>query len=236
MMEIRARFERELESLRSDVLKMAGMVEDELTLAISALDSLDAGLANQVVALDEKVNAARFEIERDSVILLTTQQPMAGDLRRIVSVMNIVIDLERMGDQAKGIAKVIPHMFQYPEVPQPAELKSMAAKVQTMLHLVIQAFAQDDIELAQQVAARDDEIDELYAQTFRDVIQRMAAIEDAMQIEATYETLRVARELERFGDLATNIAERVVYSLTGTMVETNIDYELVSPEEDEGAA
>ncbi|MEI2690291.1 MAG: PhoU domain-containing protein [Anaerolineae bacterium] len=116
-MRIRLRFDQQLEELRGDVLKMSRMVEHELQVAMDALENLDTEQARVVFALDNEVNLARFEIEEKCFGLIVTQQPAARDLRSIVTVMNMIIDLERMGDQAKGIAKVVPHMVQSPDIP-----------------------------------------------------------------------------------------------------------------------
>lgn len=222
-MVIRQRFERQLNELREDVLKMGSMVEEELRLALSALSALDTAQAKQVLSYDNAVNGLRYEIEEKCFALIVTQQPAARDLRAIVSVMNMIVDLERMGDQAKGIAKVVPHMVKSPDIPRPAELQQMGEMVIRMLNQTMTAYAHDNIELARAVAAQDDAVDALYARIFHQIMTHMADVRTADQIEATYEALRAARELERFGDLATNIAERVVYMVTGKFQEMNID-------------
>lgn len=226
-MGIRQRFEQQLEELRTDVLKMGSMVEDELHVAMSALETLNTERARQVFALDNEVNLIRFEIEEKCFGLIVTQQPAARDLRSIVTVMNMIVDLERMGDQAKGIAKVIPHMVQSPDIPRPAELYQMGAKVGRMLNQTMTAYAHDNIDLARSVAKQDDEVDALYAQIFGEIMAHMADAKTPDKIEATYEALRAARELERFGDLATNLAERVIYMVTGRIQEINIDNSLI---------
>jgi phosphate transport system protein len=223
-MGIRQRFEQQLEELRTDVLKMGSMVEQELHVAMDALENLDAVRARAVFALDNEVNLTRFEIEEKCFGLIVTQQPAARDLRSIVTVMNMIIDLERMGDQAKGIAKVVPHMVQSPDIPRPAELHQMGIKVGTMLNQTMTAYAHDNIDLAREVAKQDDEVDALYARVFVQIMAHMAEVKTPDKIEATYEALRAARELERFGDLATNLAERVIYMVTGRIQEINVDH------------
>jgi phosphate transport system protein len=137
--------------------------------------------------------------------------------------MNMIIDLERMGDQAKGIAKVVPHMVQSPDIPRPAELRQMGGQVSRMLNQTMTAYAHDNIDLARAVARQDDEVDALYARVFTQIMTHMAHATTPDKIEATYEALRAARELERFGDLATNLAERVIYMVTGRFQEMNVD-------------
>ncbi len=222
-MGIRQRFEHQLEELRTDVLRMGSMAEHELQVAMEALETLNTALAREVFALDNEVNLTRFEIEEKCFGLIVTQQPAARDLRSIVTVMNMIIDLERMGDQAKGIAKVVPHMVQSPDIPRPAELSEMGLKVGRMLNQTMTAYAHDNTDLAREVAKQDDEVDALYARVFGQIMAHMADARTPDKIEATYEALRAARELERFGDLATNLAERVIYMVTGRFQEMNID-------------
>jgi phosphate transport system protein len=216
---MRERFERKLTELRDDILKMGSMVEEELQLTLRALDTLDDRLAHQVFEADEAVNEERFSIEEKCFELLVTQQPAARDLRAIVAVMNMIVDLERMGDQTKGIAKVIPHLVANPPKSQPPELMQMGHMVGTMLNQTMTAYARNNIELAKLVTEQDDEVDALYARVFKHVINKMAETEQPKKIEIAYEILRAARELERFGDLATNVAERVIYIVTGEMHE-----------------
>ncbi len=218
-MSMRERFDRKLNSLRNDILKMGSMVEDELKLALKALNQLDIELAGQVVSLDKAVNSLRYTIEESCIELIVTQQPAARDLRSIIAVMNMIVDLERMGDQAKGVAKVIPHIVKYPSDLQLPEIKEMGLLVVSMLHQGITAYADGNIELAKTIAKQDDRVDGLYASIFTQIMKRMAEAKDLEKVEATYEVLRVARELERFGDLATNVAEQIVYMVTGNFKE-----------------
>ena len=220
---IRARFEQQLAELRDDILRMGKMVEDQLLLALQALDTLDVKLAQQVNTADIGVNKLRFDTEEKCFTLIVTQQPAARDLRAVVSVMNIIVDLERMGDQSKGIAKVIPHLCQQPKLAPLPELKQMGDLVITMLRQSMQSYASDSVTLARIVAGQDNDVDKLYAQVFTKIVNQMAADNLAEEIETSYERLRIARELERFGDLATNIAERVVYRVTGELKELNTD-------------
>lgn len=220
---IRGRFEQQLAELRQDILQMGKMVEDQLVLALQALDQLDVKLAQQVHTVDDAVNKFRFETEEKCFTVIVTQQPAARDLRTIVSVMNIIVDLERMGDQAKGIAKVIPHLRQQQNLPPLPEIKQMGDLVLNMLRQGMEAYASDSVTLARIVAGKDDDVDKLYAQIFTKLVNQMAADNLAEEIETSYERLRVARELERFGDLVTNIAERVIYRVTGQLKELNTD-------------
>ena len=224
-MTVRAHFDRQLGELRDDILLMGSRVQEELQLALEAMASKNRDKAREVYAADRLVNKARFDIEERCFSLIVTQQPAARDLRTIVSAMNMIVDLERMGDQAKGIAKVVPHLIKNPEQPLPPELREMGVRVGQMLRQAMQAYAHSNAELARAVARQDDEVDSLYARIFTTIMEHMVAAGSTAQVEAAYEVLRAARELERFGDLATNVAERTVYLVTGSFEEINTDRE-----------
>lgn len=221
----RVYFDRELAELRDQILLMGSRVNEELALALQAYRQLDLELARQVYVADQAVNKARFDIEERCFTLIVTQQPAARDLRAIVTAMNVIVDLERMGDQAKGIAKVIPHLLKNLEQPRPEELLLMAGEVGDMLEQSMIAYADSNVELARVVAQQDDKVDYLYNQVFSKIMEQMAATGNTDKVEAAYELLRVARELERFGDLATNIAERTIYLVTGVFDEVNVDHD-----------
>jgi phosphate transport system protein len=222
---VRDRFNRKLKELRDDILKMGSMVEDELALAMKSLESLNIEMAQEVIAADIEVNDMRFAIEEKCFELIVTQQPAASDLRAIVAVMNMIVDLERMGDKAKGIAKTIDRLAEYSTRPKRPELAEMGRIVGEMLHHSMTAYATNDMNLAELVANRDGEVDGLYANIFTKTIEKMTDTKKQKKVESTYEMLSCARELERFGDLATNIAERVIYIITGKLNEFNTDLE-----------
>ena len=222
-MSTRERFERKLNELRADILAMGSLVDEELQLALEALRELDPEIARAVKDKDVVVNQSRFSIEEKCFALIVTQQPAARDLRAIITAINMIVDLERMGDQAKGIAKVVRHLQKFPVQERPTGLEAMGKMAGGMLRQAMTAYAHDNVDLARLVAAQDDEVDTVYARVFSDIMLRMAQVQDPEQIEASYEILRSARELERFADLATNVAERVVYLVTGTMAEINRD-------------
>ena len=222
---MRERFEGQLNRLRDDILTMGSMVEEELRLALKAMDELDFSLALEVYAADKAVNDKRFAVEEECTMIISTQQPNARDLRAIIAVMNMIVDLERMGDQAKGIAKAILHLEDNPTQAQPTELAEMGGIAMEMLRQTMMAYANRDIDLAQQIAERDNDVDELYAQLFTRIMVRMARAESPDKCETNYEFIRMARELERFSDLATNVAERIIYINNGLMHETNTDWE-----------
>ena len=220
---IRERFEQQLEELRTNILNMGQIVEDELKMALKALETLDRATADQVYEIDAQVDEMRHNLEEKCFSVIVTQQPAARDLRAVVAVMNMIVDLERMGDQAKGIAKAVRHMQGNKAQPQPPELRQMGALGLQMLQQSMTAYQSDNVALAQLVAGQDDEMDEMFAGAFTRVMAQMAESEDQDQVQTSYELLRAARELERFGDLATNIAERVIYRVTGHYKELNVE-------------
>ena len=222
---MRTEFNRALTDLRDDILLMASRVEHELDAALTALADVDIEKAREVYAADRIVNQNRFDIEDRCFALIATQQPAAGDLRLVVAAMSMVVDIERMGDQAKGIAKVVTHLYERTTIPRPPELVEMGKMVRDMLRRAMQAYAEGNIVLAQTVANTDEDVDHLYGKVFAQMMDYMAAHDSPDEVEAGYEILRSARELERFGDLVTNVAERTIYLVTGSMSELNVEHQ-----------
>jgi len=215
---MRRRFDDKLDEIRGDILRMGSVVEEELKLALKALRKRDTDLAQQVIATDDTVNEMRFAIEAKCVELIATQQPAASDLRAIVAVMNMIVDLERMGDQTKGVAKLIPALEEVPvKWARSDELQEMGRLVGAMLKQAMTAYATNNLELANLIADQDAEVDSLYAQVHAQVMENMTETSKQRKVEAFYDILRAARELERFGDLATNVADRVIYIATGLL-------------------
>jgi len=202
---------------------MADKVDREMSLAMNALEAKDMDLAQQVFAMDEEVNAQRYEIERTALLLISTQQPMARDARAVLCALFMNVILERMGDKAKSIAKAIPHILLRPNLTIPSELRTMAETGQRMMRDAMHAYATEDAALANEVAGRDDEVDQLYGEIFLHILTRMAKTKKADKVEAIYELMRVARDLERFADYATDLAERVDFMVTGRLAEINVD-------------
>jgi len=212
-----------MNQLQATLLHMADLVDQEMSIAIEALEKKDLDLAQQAFALDDQVNALRYENERTALLLISTQQPMARDARFILASLFMNVILERMGDKAKSIAKAIPHILLRPVLKIPPELREMANVGQTMLRKAMQAYVAGDIEQVHEIAAMDDDVDQLYGETFFAVLARMSKTRKADKVEAIYELLRVARDLERFADYATDLAERVDFMVTGHLAEVNVD-------------
>lgn len=216
-MQLRERFHRQLNDLRADILSMGSQVEEELTLALEALSSLDEQKTRNIYELDEAVNRTRFAIEETCFNLIAMQHPTASDLRLVLSALAMAVDLERMGDQTKGIAKAVRHLRRLPELRRPMLLEQMGLAGQRMLRQAMTAYAESNVEMARGVPPMDEEVDNQYARVYADMMMQMAQSDQTDEVEAVYEILRTARELERFGDLAANVAERVIYVVTGSM-------------------
>jgi phosphate transport system protein len=222
-MHTREKFQQDLQQLSDDLLLMESRVEEQLSLALASYERLDPALANLVNDIDRQVNKTRFDIEERCVELIAMQQPAARDLRLIISALNMIVDIERMGDQAKGVMKALQHMHPSAIKGRPQEILEMGQLVLEMLRRSKDAYVQRDITMAQAVALMDNEVDKLYARAFTEIMYRMADASNSEEVESEYELLRIAREFERFGDLVTNVAERLIFLVTGTMTEINVN-------------
>jgi phosphate transport system protein len=216
-MEIRTTFRKKLKEIQDDVLVMGSMVEKAINQSIKALKERDITLANRIIENDKKVNMKRFEIEEKCIQLIATQQPMASDLRVIISVFNIISEVERIGDHAEGIAKIVLMIGDEPPLKPLIDIPRMADKTVDMLQRSLDAFVKHDSESAKKIALEDDEVDGLYDQVFRELLSFMA--EDPKTITRATRLIWVAHNLERSADRVTNICERVVYMVTGKMEE-----------------
>ena len=218
---IRTEFEHNLEQLQEDLLVMGSMVNTAIELSMQALKNRDEGLAHQVVADDEKINALRYKIENDCVGLIARQQPVATDLRVIIAVMNIVLELERMGDHAAGVAKIAVEMGSQPLLKPLIDLPRMAAICQKMITQALDSFIKEKKKRAKKIMKADDKVDELYEQVVRELLTFM--VEDPHSITRAMYLLFVAHNLERIGDRAVNIAERTFFRMTGKIKEAPSD-------------
>ncbi|TET66965.1 MAG: phosphate signaling complex protein PhoU [Dehalococcoidia bacterium] len=217
-MEIRTTFHKRLREVQDDILAMGSMVEKAIDRAMEALKERKVTMAHQIIADDLKINEKRFDIEEKCIQLIATQQPMAGDLRNIICALNIISELERIGDHAEGTAKIVVMIGDEPPLKPLIDLPRMAEKTINMLHRSLDAFINHDADAARQIMAEDDEVDNLYEQVFRELLTFMA--EDPKTITRATRLLWVAHNLERSADRVTNICERVVFCVTGKMEET----------------
>jgi phosphate transport system protein len=209
----RAAFDRQLHTLLDDTLMLGSMVEKAIERSIDALVRLDADEARRIIADDTRVNAKRYRLEEDAVRLIATQQPMAGDLRLIASVIHISTDLERIGDYAAGIAKIVLMHGDQPPVKPLIDIPRMAELGRSMLRRSLDALVRRDAAAAREIIAEDDQVDALYDQIYRELLTYM--IEDPKLIQRATWLLWAAHNVERIADRATNVCERVVYMVTG---------------------
>ena len=213
----RASYENQIERLRDDVVSMASMVDKAIARATDALRTQDAALARQVRKEDKIINAARWKGEDRAITLIATQGPMAGDLRTIAGALQIFTDLERMADHAAGIAKIVVDTADEAQLKPLVDIPRMSDIAREMLSDSITAFVDRDEALARSVATRDDDIDELHDQIYRELLTYMMA--DPHTINRATHLLWVSHNIERIGDRVTNICERVVYAVTGETEE-----------------
>lgn len=216
-MEIRTTFHRRLREIQDEILIMGSMASKNIIRSIEALKNREIGLARQIIADDQKVNHKRFEIEEKCIELIATQQPMASDLRIIVAVLNIITELERIGDYAVGISRIVILIGDEPLLKPLIDIPRMAEVTVDMLRRSLEALVNRDAEAARKISAEDDLIDGLYDQVFRELLIFMA--EDPKTITRATRLMWVAHNLERSADRVTNICERVVFIVTGKMEE-----------------
>jgi phosphate transport system protein len=216
----REELDQQLNILQQDVVTLAGVVEKSVQRAVDALKRRDLEASRQVVAEDDYIDQKRFEIEDRCVDLIATQQPMARDLRSIIALLHIGVELERMGDYAEGIAKISLLMGDAPPLKPLIDIPRMADKATAMLRDSMDSLLNRDLVKAQHVCQSDDDVDELYDQVYRELLLFM--IQDPSTIERATYLLWVAHDLERIADRATNIAERVIFLVTGKLVEINV--------------
>ena len=216
---LRAALDRELAALKADVLLLGEMTRSAITRAMESLVNRDTVLAKEVIAGDAAINAKRFEVEEESFSLIATQQPAAGDLRAVVAAMNMVGDLERMGDHAAGIATIVLRMEEEEQIEIPLRLSSMFEMTSEILQQALNAYAQDDAAMAHQVPLMDDEIDKIYKELFRGLMEFIA--EQPQMTTGGLYLLFAGHNLERIADRSTNLAERVIFLGSGMMHELN---------------
>ncbi|MFQ5380483.1 MAG: phosphate signaling complex protein PhoU [Dehalococcoidia bacterium] len=213
-------FRQELEQIQDSVLALGSMAEKAVVRAMNALRDSDAEESQRIIRDDGAINERRFEIEAKTMFVVASQQPMAGDLRALASVLYIITDLERIADHAEGIAK-INLMLDAEPPPRPlGYLPAMADRAVAMMHDSMKAYLDRDVDLARAVADRDDEVDALQDRVYEEVIGGM--IEARAAVKRNTYMLWCAHNLERIADRVTNICERVVYMVTGDMTEVNV--------------
>jgi phosphate transport system protein len=219
----RVTFEREMELLQNRLLDLGIQVERSIAASIDILKRRDIKSARELIAADNDINRQRFGIESDTLILIARQQPLATDLRTLAAVLEIATELERIADYSKGIAKITVKLRDKPLIKELIDIPIMAQKAADMLHRALVSFVRRDVEMARAIAAEDPEMDSFYQQIYGELMSYVIA--DPRNIEGASPLLWVAHNLERTADRAVNICERVVFTVTGDMIELDADEE-----------
>ncbi len=212
----RSVLDQDIQQITENIIKMTSMIDEGMEKALSALKTRDVQAAQEVVNYDEQINHIRYEIEAECLRVLATQNPMATDLRRVVSAMHISNELERIGDHAAGIARLVERMENEDEIDSLHKLPKMTKRAREMLNESIQAFVNNDAQAAEAMLHRDDKLDKQYNKLVRESLEEMR--DDDYIRRATY-LIWVGHNLERIGDRAINIAERVIFMSTGEYIE-----------------
>ena len=210
---LRVDLDRQLNHLQEEIALLANVVDKAIYRSVEALKNRDLDESQAVIDGDDYIDMKRYEIEELCVDLIATQQPMAGDLRAIIAMLHIAVELERMGDYAEGIAKISILMGNEPPLKPLIDIPRMANKATEMLRNSMDSLVERDLAKAEQVLDDDDEVDDLYDQVYRELLLFM--IQDPRSIQRATYLLWAAHDLERIADRATNIAERVMFLITG---------------------
>ncbi|WP_323797914.1 phosphate signaling complex protein PhoU [Nisaea sp.] len=212
-------FDEELGALKAKIAQMGGLVESQCEAAVRAVHRRDQALAQRVREADAPIDLLETEVEAMSLRLLALRQPLGGDLRTVVASLKIVSDLERIGDYAANIGKRAIVLSSLPEIPPANGIVRIGSLVQSLIKDVLDAYADDNLDLAVAAWHRDEDIDELYTSLFRELLTYM--MEDPRNISASTHLLFIAKNLERMGDHATNIAETVHFQIKGTKMQAD---------------
>lgn len=213
----RETFERELQKLQDEILVLGSMVEQAVMGSVNSLKQRDFEAARRIYAADRQVNEKRYEIEQNTLMVIATQQPMARDLRLLAAILEIITELERIGDYAKGICRINLLLGEEPLVKPLIDIPKMAELGLSMLHRSLGAFVNRDAATARAIPAEDEQVDQLYNQVYRELLDIMIA--DPSKIDRANYLVWAAHNLERLADRVTNICERIVFVETGTILE-----------------
>jgi len=209
--------DQEIKLVQDEMLLLGSLAEQAILNSVDALRRHDVAAARTIALGDKKINDKHFAIENHILIIFATQSPLARDLRLLAAMMEIITELERIGDYAKGIAKVAIHLAD-DETPVPIqEISNMADKATSMLHRALGAFISEDLTAAYAIPREDDEVDELYLTVYRKIVQNM--IKHPETIDHTNQILWVIHNLERTADRVTNICERIIFIVSGELLE-----------------
>jgi phosphate transport system protein len=217
----RQTLDQDMDRLQDELLALGILVEEAIVGSVDTLKRRDFAGSRRLIAADRTINERRFAIEEDTITLIATQQPMAGDMRLLAAILEIVTELERMGDYAKGIARINLRIGEQPLIKPLVDLPAMARTARDMLRAALKAFIQRDVEAARSIPRRDEEVDALYNQVYRELVCYI--LEDPHVIEQANQLMWAAHNLERTADRVTNLCERVLYMVTGELTELNTD-------------
>lgn len=215
----REHFTQKILDIKQKVLKMGALVENIIDTAMTALKAQNLDLARKVGEMDDEIDQLDLEIEQECIMLLALQQPLAKDLRTIASVLKIITDLERMGDNAVNIAEVTLEIGNEPIIKPLVDIPKMADITKEMIKMSLDAFVQEDIDLAEKAAERDEEVDSLYETVINDILNIITGKKELTK-QGT-KLMFIGRYLERIADHSTNICERTIYMITGGFKEIN---------------
>jgi phosphate transport system protein len=212
---IRSALDRQENHIKDDLMRLGSMTESAIDRSIAALKQRDGRLAQQVIDDDRLINDLRYHVEDECLTVIATQQPAAHDLRIIVAATHVAVEMERMADHAAGIASITLRVLEQPLLKPLIDMSIMATMVKEMTRAGLDSFIHSDLALAHKTIARDDEVDQMYQQIFRELLTYM--LEDPKNISRATFLLWVAHNLERIGDRATNVCERTIFVATGLM-------------------
>lgn len=211
----RSLLDHDQSAIRDDILRLGSLANEQLQLSVKALRDRNLDLAHQVISTDERINQLRYKIEEKCLTTIATQQPAAGDLRRIITAMHMSVEMERIGDHACGIAGIVIRMGNEAPLKPLIDIPRMQAIASEMLEMALDAFVKMDVEMARTIVLRDDEVDAMYNQVLRELLTYM--VQDKKSIARAMYLLWVAHNLERSADRVTNLCERVIFAVTGEL-------------------
>ena len=214
----RTGFDRELQELDDKILKLASMVDQAIEDGMNSLRERDVALAQEVIQGDLAINDLRYDIEQQALLLFATQQPTAGDLRHLIAIIHIAVELERIGDHAEDIATLTERLEDEGEFDTLHKLPKMEKRAREMVQMAVEAFVNRDAELAKKLITKDAKLDKHYYKLRSDVLTEMEI--DPEYVRRASFLLWAGHDLERIGDRITNIAERVIFMVTGEFIES----------------
>lgn len=217
----REMFQKQIEELKRAALDLGTLTAQTIADGVEALKTRDRVMAQALIAHDSEINRLRYDIEERTYKLIATQQPLASDLRELIAVLLIAIELERIADHSKNLGEIVLRMGNEPLLKPLIDIPRMAEICKSMLQQALSAFSHNDAAAGRAVCLRDDELDQLYKQIFRELMTFV--MEDSRAVTRALNLLFAAHNLERIGDRITNIGERVIYAATGRLEELNVE-------------